>query len=63
VRLNRIDNGELIARFDAPGDDYLAEINFSPDGRYLFGINIEPTKHHVCDLWKLRRQFRELKLD
>ena len=63
VRLNRIDNGELIARFDAPGEDYLANINFSPDGRCIFGINIERTKHHVWDLWKLRRQLRELKLD
>jgi WD40 repeat protein/tRNA A-37 threonylcarbamoyl transferase component Bud32 len=63
VRLNRIDNGELIARFDAPGEDYLADINFSPDGRYLFGMNAERTKHHVWDLWKLRRQLAELKLD
>jgi WD40 repeat protein len=63
VRLNRIDNGDVIARFDAPGDDYLADIHFSPDGRYLFGINIERTKHHVWDLWKLRRQLAKLKLD
>jgi WD40 repeat protein len=63
VRLNRIDNGDLIARFDAPGDDYLADIHFSPDGRYLFGMNVERTKHHVWDLWKLRRQLAELKLD
>jgi WD40 repeat protein/tRNA A-37 threonylcarbamoyl transferase component Bud32 len=63
VRLTRIDNGELIARFDAPGDDYLANISFSPDGRYLFGPNVERNKVHVWDLWKLRRQLAELKLD
>jgi hypothetical protein len=63
VRLNRIDNGDLIARFDAPGEDYLLDISFSPDGRYLFGVNLERTKHHVWDLWKLRRQLAELKLD
>jgi WD40 repeat protein len=63
VRLNRIDNGDLIARFDAPGDDYLSDIHFSPDGRYLCGVNVEGTKYHVWDLWKLRQQLRELKLD
>jgi WD40 repeat protein/tRNA A-37 threonylcarbamoyl transferase component Bud32 len=63
VRLNRIDNGEMIARFDAPGDDYLADIYFSPDGRYLLGANLDQNKHHVWDLWELRRQLRELKLD
>jgi WD40 repeat protein len=63
VRLNRIDNGDLIARFDAPGEDYLHDLYFSPNGRYLFGMNVERTKHHVWDLWKLRRQLRELKLD
>jgi WD40 repeat protein len=63
VRLNRIDDGELIARFDAPGGDYVSDIHFSPDGRYLFGVNVEGTKYHVWDLWKLRQQLRELKLD
>jgi eukaryotic-like serine/threonine-protein kinase len=63
VRLNRIDTGETIARFDAPGEDYLYDIYFSPDGRYLFGMNVERNKLHVWDLWKLRRQLGELKLD
>ena len=63
VRLHRIDNGDLIARFDAPGEDYLFDIYFSPEGRYLFGMNLDRTKYHVWDLWKLRRQLRELKLD
>ena len=63
VRLNRIDNGEMIARFDAPNEEYLADINLSPDGRYLVGLNLDRTKYHVWDLWKLRRQLRELKLD
>ncbi|MGO9110215.1 MAG: protein kinase domain-containing protein [Thermoguttaceae bacterium] len=63
LRLNRIDNGEMIARFDAPGEDYVVDIYFSPDGRYLFGRNLERTKYHVWDLWKLRRQLRELNLD
>ncbi len=63
VRLNRIDNGDLIARFDTPGQDYLSDIYFSSDGRYLVGMNLERTRHHVWDLWKLRHQLRELKLD
>jgi WD40 repeat protein/tRNA A-37 threonylcarbamoyl transferase component Bud32 len=63
VRLSRIDTGAMIARFDTPGEDYLADIYFSPDGRYLFGMNIERTKHHVWDLWMLRRLLREVKLD
>jgi serine/threonine protein kinase/WD40 repeat protein len=63
IRLHRIDAGAMIARFDAPGDDYLANLQFSPDGRYLFGMNVERNKLHVWDLWKLRRQLRELKLD
>jgi eukaryotic-like serine/threonine-protein kinase len=63
IRIHRIDTGERIARFDAPGNDYLADIRFSPDGRYLFGLNMDRTKHHVWDLWKLRRQLAELKLD
>jgi WD40 repeat protein/tRNA A-37 threonylcarbamoyl transferase component Bud32 len=63
IRLNRIDNGELVARFDAPGEDYLADVYFSPDGRYLFGANLERNMIHVWDLWKLRRQLAELKLD
>lgn len=63
IRLNRIVNGELIARFDAPGEDYLIDLAFSPDGRRLIGMNTERTRHHVWDLWKLRQQLRELKLD
>ena len=63
IRLNRIANGEMIARFDAPGEDYLIDIAFSPDGRYLLGLNTQRTRHHVWDLWKLREQLRELKLD
>ena len=52
-----------LARFDAPGQDYLIDLAYSPDGRYLLGMNTERTRHHVWDLWKLRRQLRELKLD
>ena len=63
IRLNRIANGETIARFDAPGQDYLIDLAFSPDGRHLLGMNTERTRHHVWDLWKLRQQLRELKLD
>ena len=63
VRLSRIDSGDVIARFDPPGDDYLLDISFSPDGRYLCGMSIDRSKYHVWDLWKLHRQLRELNLD
>ena len=63
VRLHRLDNGDLIARFDTPGEEYLVDLYFSPDGRYLFGSNLDRNKYHVWDLWKLRSQLRELKLD
>ncbi len=63
VRLIRIDNGETIARFDAPGDDYLLDISFSPDGRYLCGMSVDRSKYHVWDLRKLHRQLRQLNLD
>ena len=63
VRLNRIDTGEMIARFDAPGEECLVDIYYSPDGRDLFGMNLDRTKYHAWDLWKLRHQLRDLKLD
>ena len=63
VRLVRIDTGEMIARFDAPGEDYVVDIAFSPDGRYLMGVNLDETAHHVWDLWRLRRKLAEMKLD
>jgi WD40 repeat protein/tRNA A-37 threonylcarbamoyl transferase component Bud32 len=63
VRLNRIDTGEMIARFDVPGEEYIVLVYFSPDGHYLVGANIGGTKQHIWDLWKLRRQLGELHLD
>ena len=63
VRLTRIADGETIARFDAPGNDSVVDINFSPDGRYLVGLNLERTSYHVWDLGLLRRQLADLKLD
>ncbi len=47
VRLSAIADGEVLARFDVPGEDYLADIHFSPDGQVLFGLNLERTKVHV----------------
>ncbi len=63
ARLTRISDGALIARFDAPGEEYLKGMAFSPDGRFLVATTIERNKHHVWDLWKLRRQLAKLKLD
>jgi eukaryotic-like serine/threonine-protein kinase len=63
VRLVRIDTGATIARFDAPAEDYVVDIGFSPDGRYLVGVNLDETAHHVWDLWRLRRKLAEMKLD
>ncbi len=63
IRLTSIADGVTIARFDAPGDDYLIDIAFSPNGRYLVGLNTERSRRHVWDLWSLHRQLRELRLD
>jgi WD40 repeat protein len=63
VRLVRMADDETLARFDAPGNDSVADISFSPDGRFLVGLNLERTSYHVWDLALLRQQLRELKLD
>jgi eukaryotic-like serine/threonine-protein kinase len=63
IRLVRIDTGDVIARFDAPAEDYVVDIAFSPDGRYLMGVNLDETTHHIWDLWRLRRNLAERKLD
>jgi WD40 repeat protein/tRNA A-37 threonylcarbamoyl transferase component Bud32 len=63
VRFTRIADGTQIARFDAPAEDYIGDMTFSPDGRYLIGMNIDRNQQHVWDLWKLRHRLAELKLD
>jgi WD40 repeat protein len=63
VRLTRIADGTLIAHFDAPAEDYISDMTFSPDGRYLIGTNFERNQEHVWDLWRLRRRLADLKLD
>jgi WD40 repeat protein len=63
IRLVRLADGDTIASFDAPGNDSLEDINFSPDGRYLVGLNLDRTGYHVWDLGLLRRQLADLKLD
>src|SRR5439155_18930828 len=63
VRLTRMADGALLARFDAPGEDYVQLATFSPDGRYLVGMSVDRDKQHVWDLWKLRRRLAEMKLD
>jgi WD40 repeat protein len=62
VRFLRIDTGKAIARFDEPSEDCVVDIAFSPDGRYLMGVNRDETTHHVWDLRRLRG-LAELKLD
>jgi WD40 repeat protein len=63
ISLVRMDDNETLARFDAPGNGSVVDITFSPDGRYLVGLNLEWTGYHVWDLGLLRQQLRELKLD
>jgi WD40 repeat protein/tRNA A-37 threonylcarbamoyl transferase component Bud32 len=63
VRLVRIVDAATIARFDAPGNDSVVDVSFSPDGRYLLGLNLERTGYHVWDLGLLRRQLADLQLD
>ena len=63
VRLTRMADGAVIARFDAPGEDYVHAPIFSADGRYLVAMSVDRDKQHVWDLWRLRRQLAELKLD
>jgi WD40 repeat protein len=63
VRITRISDGALIARFDAPGEEYIDSVTFGPDGRYLVGMNADRTRQHVWDLWQLRRRLAEMKLD
>jgi WD40 repeat protein len=63
VRLTRLADGENLARFDAPGQDYLRDLEFSPDGRFLLGLNVDRNRVHVWDLWALRAHLRELRLD
>ena len=63
VRLTRMADGALIARFDAPGEDYVHAPIFSADGRYLVAMSVDRDKQHVWDLWKLRRRLAELNLD
>src|SRR5262249_55594042 len=56
MRLTRIADGVLVARFDAPAEEYIADAVFSPDGRYLVGLNVDRNRQHMWDLWKLRRR-------
>jgi len=63
VRFTRIADGALIARVDAPGEDYIGDLTISPDGRYLVGLNIDRDRQHIWDLWKLRHRLAAMKLD
>ena len=63
VRITRISDGSLIARFDAPGEEYIECVTFGPGGRYLVGMNADRTRQHVWDLWRLRRRLADMKLD
>jgi len=63
VRITRISDGALIARFDAPGEEYMDRVTFGPSSRYLVGMNADRTRQHVWDLWQLRRRLAEMKLD
>jgi WD40 repeat protein len=63
VRLTRIADGALVARFDAPAEEYIADATFSADGRYLIGLNVDRNRQHIWDLWTIRRRLAEMKLD
>jgi WD40 repeat protein/tRNA A-37 threonylcarbamoyl transferase component Bud32 len=63
VRITRIDDGTTVARFDAPGEEYIDHVTFSRDGRYLIGTKNDRVHQHVWDLWQMRRRLAEMKLD
>jgi WD40 repeat protein len=63
VRITRIGDGSLIARFDAPGEEYIDCVTFGPGGRYLVGMNADRTRQHAWDLWQLRHRLADMKLD
>jgi WD40 repeat protein len=62
VRITRLSDGALIARFDAPGEEDIGCVTFGPGGRYLVGMNSDRTRQHVWDLSQLRRRLAEMKL-
>jgi len=44
--------GQVIARFDAPGEEYIECVTFGPGGRYLVGLNADRTRQSC---WTLPR--------
>jgi WD40 repeat protein/tRNA A-37 threonylcarbamoyl transferase component Bud32 len=63
VRITRLSDGELMARFDAPGDESIGSVTFGGNGRYVLEMNIDRTQVHVWDLWQLRHRLAGMKLD
>jgi len=55
--------GRELARLDDPFQDRFAFLAFSPDGRQLITANTESKSLHIWDLYALRRQLAELRLD
>jgi WD40 repeat protein len=63
IRITRVDDGETMARFDAPSEESIESMVFDTRGRYLVGMNNDRKRYHVWDLWQIRRRLADMKLD